>query len=93
MDQATYRRSLASTLSEFETALAAGGDDLEKLMAIDAALESVLRLSVPAEERDLHLSVAVALNQMRNGLRGEEGMFARGRAGLDATYERAPWLK
>ncbi|OGL67131.1 hypothetical protein A2856_03625 [Candidatus Uhrbacteria bacterium RIFCSPHIGHO2_01_FULL_63_20] len=93
VDDAAYRASVKATLVRFESAYAAADADLSRLAVVEKALDAVLALKVPAEERDLHLTVAVALNHMQNGLRGEDGALAKGRAALDAAYERSPWLK
>lgn len=88
----SYRSDLARIVASFEARDAEAGGDLGRLAAAEEALDAVLALQVPVSERDTHLAVAVALNQIRAGLRGEEGMEAKGRAALEAAKAGAPWL-
>lgn len=88
-----YRAALKGALAGFHAAYEAAADDLARLAAAERALDQVLALKVPTEERDAHLAVAFALNQVRAGLRGEPGMAAKGLAALAAAEAAAPWLK
>ncbi|TAK03241.1 hypothetical protein EPO34_04190 [Patescibacteria group bacterium] len=89
----SYRASVKGVLDGFDGAYATSSSDLAKLAAVEQALASLLALTVPGEERGLHLAVATALNQMAQGLRGAPGALERGTKALEAARAGAPWLR
>ena len=88
-----YRASVKGILDGFDGAYASSSSDLAKLAAVEQALSRLLALTVPGEERGIHLAAATALNQMAQGLRGASGALERGTKALEAARAGAPWLE
>ena len=88
---ASYRTALEDVVSRFDQAYGPSENDAAKLDAVDQALEEVLALTVPGEERDLHLSIATALTQMSQGLRGEALEREKGEKAMEAAKASAAW--
>lgn len=72
IDQDAYRDDLSSIVKTFNERMDASQDDLEKLLATRMALAGLLELRVPAEFKDLHLTLAVALSQIQDALESDD---------------------
>lgn len=75
VDPEAYRSDLAQIMKTFHERVGSSQDDLDKLRATQTALAGLLELHVPAEFKDLHLSLAVAISQIQQSLeRGDQNI-------------------
>jgi len=72
VDPQEYKEELAQIVQTFESRFTEAQDDLDKLLATETALASLLQVRVPAQFKDLHLGLAVALNQIQSTLKSGE---------------------
>lgn len=68
-------------------------DQQEKLKSVEGAREKILNLAVPAEFKDLHLSLAISLDLIRQGLKGDSAALERGESQLKNLAQKHDWLK
>lgn len=88
VDAEAYRTQIKRATQEYKTAMDASTGDLERLLLTEKTLERVLNLRVPSQYKSLHLDFAVALNLIRNGLRGEEGALEEGQERFASVLAR-----
>lgn len=88
-----YRSDTVLAIANFEEGYGQAADDLSRLMVTETALEELLDLRVPAEYKELHLDLVVALNQLQTALRSEGRSTAEALAGLEALKIRYPWIE
>jgi hypothetical protein len=89
----SYRASAAAIMSEFFVEYAKADQDFLRLLRVEKTLNELLDLKVTEGYKKIHLDLVVALNQMRNGLRGEAAALQVGQAALDELIKDNPWLK
>ncbi|MBI4435642.1 hypothetical protein HY630_03145 [Candidatus Uhrbacteria bacterium] len=92
VDSDEYRDSLTQIMATLDERLDGAQDDLDKLLAVQTALSGVLALRVPAEFRDLHLALAVALSDMEKALQSEDRTIDEPLAQILQLRETYPWL-
>jgi hypothetical protein len=68
-----YQKELGSLTDSFIKQYPKKEDDLSRLVLIEQTLASILSLRVPAEAKELHLNLAIELNQMQQALREKNG--------------------
>ena len=93
VNEDTYRADTKAVVRDYRAAYAKAGTDLERLLVTEKAIDALLALRVPADEKDFHLDLVVSLNLIRNGLRGEEGSLAQGQARFERLLATTPWLQ
>jgi hypothetical protein len=68
--------------------------DTQSRPAVVKAKENLLNLSVPAEFKDLHLSLVLTLEKIQSGLAtGEKNELDQAQVGLNKLIQQYPWLK
>ncbi|MBI4256481.1 hypothetical protein HY626_00300 [Candidatus Uhrbacteria bacterium] len=92
LDADAYRFDLAEIIQTFEKQMAAAEDDAQKLQIVRSALTSQLALRVPAEFKDLHLALAVALSEMEHTLQTDGQGIDESLARLQELKQAYPWL-
>ena len=80
-----YRNELTNIIQTFQTQYRSAPDDLRRLLLVEATLRNLLSLRVPAMYKELHLDLAVSLNLIMNGLRGEATLHTGGSRGWSAS--------
>ena len=87
-----YRAQAHAVVAPFVAAYAAAPENAAKLGAVEDALAGLLRLTVPASYKEVHLALAVDLSQIRDGLRAEGGSPDAGYEKLTKLIGDEPWL-
>ncbi len=72
VDEQSYREELMLLLTTFETDMNAAPDNAGKLSIAQSTFAEVIALRVPPEEKDLHLSLALALSNIQTALKGSD---------------------
>lgn len=92
VDPNAYRDGLSSIVTTFQERMANSQDDLDKLLAAQTALAGLLELRVPAEFKDLHLTLAVALSQIQDALQSDDRNIDEPLARIAELGASYPWL-
>jgi hypothetical protein len=92
MTESDYRADASRVIGPVLQAYDAAPTDIAKLVAVEDGLNGLMKLTVPAAYKDVHLGLAVSLTLMRDGLRGEEGSLDSGYAKLMELVGDYPWL-
>lgn len=92
VDPQEYRSDLKQLLTTFHEHIDTAQDDLDRLRAVEAALDGMLTLRVPAEFKDVHLALAVALSQMRTSLQTGDRSIAAPLADIAELEQTHSWL-
>lgn len=90
--ESDYRAEVYGVVAPFLATYQAADTDVKKQVAVEVALQNLTDLIVPASHRDVHLSLAVSLALMRDGLNGEAGALDNGYGKLTKTVADNPWL-
>lgn len=92
VDADSYRDGLSQVVKAFEERMAAAGDDVQRLRAVQTALSGVLALRVPTEFKNLHLALAVAFSEMENTLESGGHDLTQPTANIFELKQAYPWL-
>lgn len=92
VDADSYRDDLSQVVKVFEERMAAAGDDVERLQAVQTALLGVLALRVPTEFKNIHLALAVALSEMENTLESGGHDLTQPIQKIAELKQAYPWL-
>lgn len=92
VDPDAYRDGLSSIVKTFQERMSTSQDDLDKLLATQTALAGLLELRVPAEFKDLHLTLAVALSQIEIALESDDRNMDEPLAQIAELVGAYPWL-
>lgn len=92
VDPQAYRDGLSDIVGTFEQRMTNSQDDLDKLLATQTTLAGLLELRVPAEFRDLHLELAVALSQIETALQSDDRNIDEPLAQMAQLVAAYPWL-
>lgn len=87
-----YRAEAHGVIVPLLAAYQAADTDVKKQVAVEVALQNLTEIIVPAAYRDIHLSLAVSLALMRDGLNGEAGALESGYGKLTKTVADNSWL-
>ena len=68
-----YQQELRALIQSFIEQYGQKEDDILRLVLVEQTLQSLLSLRVPVEAKEMHLSIAVELNQMQQALREKSG--------------------
>ncbi len=71
-----YNQELSTLTKSFIEQYSLKEDDLSRLVLVEQTLQSLLSLRVPVEAKEMHLNIAVDLNQMQQALREKNGKEA-----------------
>ncbi|PJA45482.1 hypothetical protein CO174_02950 [Candidatus Uhrbacteria bacterium CG_4_9_14_3_um_filter_50_9] len=92
VDAEAYRTDLAYAVVTFEDEYARASDDLSRLVAAENAVSTLLDMRVPTEYKDLHLELAITLNQLQAALRSTDRNADESLAALEQLKTLYPWL-
>lgn len=92
VDSDAYRDDLSSVVKTFHERMANSQGDLDKLLATQTALAGLLELRVPGEFKDLHLTLAVALSQIKTALESDDHNIDEPFAQIAQLRVSYPWL-
>lgn len=92
VDPGAYSDDLSQIVKTFEQRMTDSQDDLDKLLAAQTALAGLLELRVPAEFKDLHLTLAVALSQIETALESDDRNIDEPLTTLAELVVEYPWL-
>ncbi len=70
---AEYEQSLTQVTRAFVESYPGQSDDLARLVLVEKTMQQLLNLRVPAEQKELHLSLVIELNQIQQALRERNG--------------------
>ena len=73
VSDAEYQDELTAVMSVFIENYQHQTDNLTRLVLVEQTLEKLLTIRVPADRKEVHLSLAVELNQMQQALRERSG--------------------
>jgi hypothetical protein len=87
-----YKADLKKIVQTFEEKFSAAQDDLDRLVATQTALTGLLGVRVPTEFKDLHLGLAIAMNQLEAALKSENRLTDKPLAAIEALVLEYHWL-
>jgi len=87
-----YQTALTAVLKKFVSVYDAAASDTEKTQAVQNTLNSLLSMRVPAEEKDLHLELALALQKMKQGFATNPQDILEGYASIKELISQTSWL-
>lgn len=88
----TYQRELSGNVKTFLNAYATATDDASRSALVQTMLNQLLHMRVPAQEKDLHLELALSLQQMKEGLANHSQDASEGFARLNDAVSQTSWL-
>ena len=88
-----YQQELNGTVKTFLTAYTAAADDSAKSTLVQTLLNQLLHMRVPAQEKDLHLELALSLQQMKEGLQNHSQDATDGLTRFREAVTKTPWMK
>lgn len=89
----TYQHELTSNVTSFLDAYPKAIDDSARYNLVQTMLNQLLRMRVPAQEKDLHLELALSLQQMKEGLYNHSPQdVADGFARFKDAVSQTSWL-
>ncbi len=88
-----YQKELTISVKSFLTSYSAVGDDGAKSALVQSFLNQLLHMRVPAQEKDLHLELALSLQQMKEGLQNHSQDAVDGLTRFRNAVTKASWLK
>lgn len=92
VDANDYRSELAYAIATFDEGYTDASDDLARLVAAEQAVSDLLDMRVPSEYKELHLELAVTLNQLQTALRSTERSTGDSLNTLEQLKVQYPWL-
>ena len=92
IDPEAYRESLTQIVGTFDKRMSSSQDDLDKLLAAQTALAGLFEMRVPAEFKDLHLSLAVALSDIEKALESQDRNIDASLAQISELKQTYSWL-
>src|SRR3989338_2293396 len=93
VDEGAYRESVKNIVAPFLKSFSSAPNDMAKLVLTENVLNTLLNVTVPVIYKEIHLELAISLNQMRDGLRGANGSFEDGKVRFERIVGANPWLK
>lgn len=93
VSDASYQSEMKGILLSFDAEYPKAKNDIARLVLVEATLAKVLAVRVPEAEKSFHLEIAVALNQWREGLRGDATALAAAKKRYAGAEASAAWLK
>jgi hypothetical protein len=88
-----YQKELTSVIKDFYSSQETSESDLEILISVEQTLSTLLSMKVPAEQKSLHLELALSLNMMQSGLKSEERNGDEGFERFKKTVSRFSWIE
>lgn len=92
VDAEAYQAEVAQILQAFDEKFFTAENAEEQLSASQTALESLLNQRAPAEFKDLHLELVLALNEIQFTLQSEDRLLDAPLAVIESLQSRYPWL-
>ena len=68
VSESAYQTDMQKTVQTFLTSFSGATSDTERTAAVQSALDALLRMRVPADDKDLHLELAISLQNMKERL-------------------------
>lgn len=93
VDEGEYTQEMQAIVEKFFEAMETSEDDLDALIAAESAQYSMLNIRVPAEYRDTHLQIALALTEIQLELKEDERNIDPLIEDLQGLIEEAEWLR
>ncbi|MFC1788124.1 hypothetical protein ACFLZY_02810 [Patescibacteria group bacterium] len=88
-----YRDQIKKVVKDFQKGFAQAETGIEQLVLVEDTLKQVLTIKVPAAYKDMHLELAMTLNLMQSGFRGQQQDLDQGQARLGQLLLQYPWLE
>lgn len=89
-----YQENAGALIENFFEDLNGLETDADRLVLIQATEDGLLQLIVPADHREIHLEMVIALNLMTQGYaQADEIRLAEGQRRLQALYDQYSWLR
>jgi hypothetical protein len=92
VDEGEYTQEMQAIVETFFDVIETSEDDLDALIAAESAQFSMLNIRVPAEYRDTHLQIALALTEIQLELKEDERNIDPLIEELQRLVEEAEWL-
>ena len=93
LSDASYQSEMKGILLSFDADYPKAKNDIARLVLVEATLNKVLSVRVPESDKAFHLEIAIALNEWREGLRGDAAALAAGKKRYADAEASATWLK
>ena len=91
---ADYQKSVAGVLGHLSENLDKAEDDLVRINLVQSLQNDLLNILVPADYRQVHLEMVIALNLINQGyLSGDHDQVAQGQTKLDLLVSQYDFLK
>ncbi len=87
-----YQQSVSGIVTGFQADFADAEDNLKQIFVTEKTLAKILALKVPTEFQSAHLGLAMSLNNIVSGLRGEERDATEGLAALELVLAEHSWI-
>lgn len=87
-----YQAALQTVLKKFTTAFDVAVDESLRASVTDQTLSTLLSMRVPAEERELHLALAIALQKIKQGFISNPQDVTDGYTQINALISQTSWL-
>lgn len=87
-----YQAALRIVLNKFTASFDAAAEDSVRASVTDQTLSTLLSMRVPAEEKDLHLSLAIALQKIKQGFVSNPQDMTDGYAQIKVLILQTSWL-
>lgn len=89
-----YQENAGALIENFFKDLEALGTDIDCLQLVQETEDKLLELVVPADHREVHLEMVIALNLITQGYtQADETRLAEGQRRLQALYDQYSWLR
>jgi hypothetical protein len=92
VDEGEYTQEMQTIVEKFFESMEGSEDDLDALIAAESAQFSMLNIRVPAEYRDTHLQIALALTEIQLELKEDERNIDPMIEDLQRLIEETEWL-
>ncbi|MEK7452533.1 MAG: hypothetical protein AAB664_04285 [Patescibacteria group bacterium] len=87
-----YKKNISIYIKSFFDKYPSAKDDAERTMLVQELFNQLLHMRVPMQEKDLHLELALSLQQMKDGLANHSQDLPEGFARLKDAVTQTSWL-
>ncbi len=88
-----YEDALRTVLAQFRSTYDAAPDDAQKVARIEHAMNALLSMRVPNEQKELHLGLALALQKMKQGYGANPQDITDGYNEVNRLISETDWLR
>lgn len=87
-----YQQALKAVLKKFVSVYDAATSDADRSQIVESTLNALLSMRVPANEKDLHLELAITLQKMKQGFGTNPQAVLDGYAQIKELFSQTSWL-